>query len=246
MANFVLIDRLSLIVKLELVLRPAHAKYFEPIDFRNEFCRAFGQQFWKLLQENVWEACAKIRSVDIELLLSRDVHVLTARAVHFYSGGGEFLRDANGQNIVPFAKDSRTVTKCAKHVFLFHHGQASWSQNESGMNEAIEVHCGLVNLQEVLIIEVVGVGTVSAQDHLHCLVEISHSLPEPVQVEIVANVVFINFDEEFVAFEVAEPLDPTGSRLTIRAFIILRWLHCWQLFCDVSRIGGVRIRTSSS
>lgn len=227
-----------MIVKLELVLRPPHAKYFEPVDFWNEFCRAFGQKLRKLLQENVWEACAEIRPVDIELLLSRDVYILTARAVHFHSGGGEFLRDANGQNIVPFAKDSRTVTKCTKHVFLFHHGQASWSQNESGVNEAIKVHCRLVNLQEILIIEVVGVGTVGAQDHLHCLVEISDSLPESVQIEIVANVVFINFNEKFMAFEVAEPLNPTGSRLTIRAFIILRWLHYWQLFFDVSKIRG--------
>jgi hypothetical protein len=176
----------------------------------------------------VWEACAEIRSIDIKLLLSRNVHVLTARAVHFYSGSREFLRDANGQNIVPFAKHSRTVTKCAEHVLLFHHGQASWSQNESGMDQTIEVHCRLVNLQEVLIIEVVGIGTVGAQDHLHCLVEIGDSLPESVQIEIVTDVVFINFDEKFVSFEVAEPLNPTRSRFTIRAFIILRWLHCWK------------------
>lgn len=35
------------------------------------------------------------------------------------------------------------------------------------------------------------------------------------KVEIVSNVVFFHFDEELVALEVTEPLDPSGAGLTI-------------------------------
>lgn len=35
------------------------------------------------------------------------------------------------------------------------------------------------------------------------------------QVEVVADVVFIDLDEELVAFKIAEPTDPASSRLTV-------------------------------
>lgn len=35
------------------------------------------------------------------------------------------------------------------------------------------------------------------------------------QVKVVADVLFVDLDEVFVAFEVAEPANPTGSRLAI-------------------------------
>lgn len=35
------------------------------------------------------------------------------------------------------------------------------------------------------------------------------------QVEVVSDVVFVDFHEELVAFEVAEPRNPSGSRLAV-------------------------------
>ena len=35
------------------------------------------------------------------------------------------------------------------------------------------------------------------------------------QIEIVTNVVFVHFDEELMALEVAEPLDPARARLAL-------------------------------
>lgn len=46
------------------------------------------------------------------------------------------------------------------------------------------------------------------------------------QVEIVADVVLVDLDKVFVAFEVAEPADPASARLTIIIIIELIWLMC--------------------
>lgn len=84
------------------------------------------------------------------------------------------------------------------------------------MDQAIKIHCGLVYLQETLIIEILGVGRVAAQDHLHGLIESWDALLEPIEVERVLDVVELYLHEELVAFEVAEPLDPTAVTAALR------------------------------
>lgn len=87
------------------------------------------------------------------------------------------------------------------------------------MDQTIQVHRRLVDLQEILIIQVIRVRTISTENHLHCLIKIGYSLSEAVQVEVVTDVVFVYFDEELVALKVAEPLNPTGTGFTIIFFI---------------------------
>ena len=84
------------------------------------------------------------------------------------------------------------------------------------MDQAIKIHCGLVYLQEALIIEILRVWRVAAQDHLHGLIESRDTLLEPIEVERVLNVVELYLHEELVAFEVAEPLDPTAVAAALR------------------------------
>ena len=51
------------------------------------------------------------------------------------------------------------------------------------------------------------------------LLEIGNPLSETMQIEIVSDVVFIDFNEKLVAFEIAEPLNPAGARFAI-VFVI--------------------------
>ena len=83
------------------------------------------------------------------------------------------------------------------------------------MNEAVKVHGGLVNFKEVLVVEVLGLGAFGGQDHLHGLVEVLDLFAQAVEVEVVADEVFVHFDEELVAFEVAKPRDPPGAAFRV-------------------------------
>ena len=48
-----------------------------------------------------------------------------------------------------------------------------------------------------------------------CLLEIGNPLPQSMEIEIVSNVVFVDFYEKLVALKIAEPLNPAGARLAI-------------------------------
>jgi len=43
------------------------------------------------LEEYMREGCAEIGSIDVQLFLSGDVHILAARAVNFDSASGQLL-----------------------------------------------------------------------------------------------------------------------------------------------------------
>lgn len=95
------------------------------------------------------------------------------------------------------------------------------------MDEAVQVHSGLVNLKEVLIIQVLRVRRLSGKDHLHCLVEVLDFLTQVGEVEIVADVVLVDLNEELVAFQVAEPADPASATLAVVVIVqvMLLLLH---------------------
>ena len=84
------------------------------------------------------------------------------------------------------------------------------------MDQAIKIHCGLVNLEEALVIEVFGVRRVAAQDHLHGLVEARDAFFEAVEIEGILDVVKFDLDEELVALKVTKPLNPTAVAATLR------------------------------
>ena len=47
------------------------------------------------------------------------------------------------------------------------------------------------------------------------LLEVGNSFPQSVEVKVVSNVVLVDLDEELVTLEVAEPLNPAGTGLTV-------------------------------
>jgi len=50
---------------------------------------------------------------------------------------------------------------------------------------------------------------------LHGLIEVVDSFSQPMKVEVVSDVIFIDFDKEFVTLEVTKPLNPTGSGFAV-------------------------------
>jgi hypothetical protein len=46
------------------------------------------------------------------------------------------------------------------------------------------------------------------------LLEIGDSFSQSVQIEVVSDIILVDLDEELVALEVAEPLDPARPRFT--------------------------------
>jgi len=61
----------------------------------------------------VGEARAKVGSINVELLLAWDVHILATGAVDLHARCAEVLTDADGQHVLPFAKHSRAVAELA-------------------------------------------------------------------------------------------------------------------------------------
>lgn len=66
-----------------------------------------------------------------------------------------------------------------------------------------------------MVVKIFRIGRVSAENHLHGLIEVVDSFSQPMKVEVVSDVIFIDFDKEFVTLEVTKPLNPTGSGFAV-------------------------------
>ena len=89
----------------------------------------------------MWEASTEVGTIDIELLLSWQVHILAPGAVHLYSRSGQLLRYTNWQDILSVAQDSWADAECSLLELLSHFVQTVWGQDEPSMDDSIQVHC---------------------------------------------------------------------------------------------------------
>ena len=119
------VDWLASEVEFQFVLAAAHPKDFKPVYFGDEARRSLDGLLRVVLQKHMREARAEVRAVDVQLLLARDVHVLTPRAVDLDAGRRQFLTHSDGKHILAFAKDSWAGPKTPKHKLFFHHCKAS-------------------------------------------------------------------------------------------------------------------------
>ena len=186
-------------------------------------CRVTVKRRLTYFQEYVGKAGSKVRSVDVQLLLPGNVHILAPRTVHLYARGRKLFAYADRQHTLSLAKHSRAVSEAAEHVFFFHHCEAPRRQDKAGMDEPVEVHGRLVNFEEVLIVQIFRIRGLGRENHLHGFVEKLDLLPKAVEVEVVANVLLVDFDEVLVALQVAKPTNPAGSGLTV--VIIVQLLY---------------------
>ena len=109
-SNFTFIYRLSSIIKFKFVATAAHTKNFEAVDFGDE---SRGWQYWIIemldnktsilncransyLKEYMGETSSKVSTINVQLFLTRQVHVDASWAVYFDAGRGKFFRDSNG------------------------------------------------------------------------------------------------------------------------------------------------------
>ena len=100
----------------------------------------------------MWETWAKIRTVNIQLFLTRDVNVLATGAVDFHATCWQFLTNADGEHVLSLTHDSGARAEAAEHEFFFHHGEASWGEDKASVDQPIQVHRRLVDLEEILIV----------------------------------------------------------------------------------------------
>jgi hypothetical protein len=135
---------------------------------------------------------------------------LAAGTVNLNPAGRQFLTHANWEDILPLAEHAGALAERAIEILFFHEGETAGREDESGVDEAVEVHGALVEFEEALIVEVVRLGTLLRENHLHGLAAVLHFFAQAIQVEVVADVVVIHLHEELVPLEVAKPRDPSA------------------------------------
>ena len=79
------------------------------------------------------------------------------------------------------------------------------------MDHSVQVRRLLVELEECLVVKIVFIRLLRGQNHPEARLELIFGklLLEPLQVEGISNVIFIDFDQKLVTLEGAEPLDPS-------------------------------------
>jgi hypothetical protein len=82
--------------------------------------------------------------------------------------------------------------------------------DKSSVDQSVQVAGFLVEFQELLISQVLFVGTSWRQDHFEALLELvfSKSIVQSVEILMIFDEGFLDFDHVLVAFETAEPLHP--------------------------------------
>ena len=68
------------------------------------------------------------------------------------------------------------------------------------MDQSIQIHCLLVYLDEVFIVEILTVWSLIRENHLECFIVVGNPVLESVQVEPITNELLIHFSKEVMAF----------------------------------------------
>ena len=108
-------------------------------------------------------------------------------------------------------KCSGTCSICTVEEFLVNFGKSFWVENEASVDHAIQVRRLLVKLEECFVIEIVFIRLLRRQDHFEACFHLVFAklLLETLQIERIANKIFIDFNQEFMTFKLTEPFDPS-------------------------------------
>ena len=98
------------------------------------------------------ETRPEIRAVDVELLLPWEIHIVASWAINLDSGRRKLFRHADREDMLSPAEHTWARSKRTLHELLPHLRESVRRQDESGVNDAVEVHSGLVDLEEVRVI----------------------------------------------------------------------------------------------
>lgn len=158
-------------------------------------------------EEHVWEPGAEVGSVRVMVSRRfRSVYVNAFWTVGLDHGFAGYVGQSQGQHWLAFAVDSWTVSEVAALIFLNHLGDSAIGENVTSVDEAVEHLCGLLNQVRLVWIDIdfVFVG-LEIQDHVQRLSVVGHLLVEARQIELVLDVVLVDFAEELIASQPAEP-----------------------------------------
>lgn len=172
---------------------------------------------------------SKISSVKIDRFELWDVHLFALWTEHLYPTRPKLISKSNRQNFLLLAKSSRAKSVNLVHKLMVNFSKSRLSQDESCMNQAIEVTSFLVQLQELLISKIFRGRSIGTSYHLQSrskiqirlLISIRFELfLEPVEVEVIVEVISLDLHKEILSFEGAEPLDPSlRPRVIVRNVI---------------------------
>lgn len=151
--DLLLVERLATVVIKKLIRTSLLSKHFESVNSWEISERAvLGVKVWVRLQKYVCKGCTKICTINVKMLLSRNIHFLAFRAVGFYSRCGKLFRKSYRKDKLTITQNTLAIPKSSKSVLFTHHSQSSWRKNKSSVSESVQVHCRLINFQKPSII----------------------------------------------------------------------------------------------
>lgn len=82
--------------------------------------RIFRPRSLTYFEENVWKTCTKVCSIDVKLLLSWEIYVMTPWTIYFDSRRGQFFRNSDWEDVLSLTKHSWAGTECSLHKLFSH------------------------------------------------------------------------------------------------------------------------------
>ena len=173
------------------------------------FVRRDRVQHWVGEKEQVRKRRAKKYPVDTGLI-SRSwvVQILAFGAVQLHGACVGYIGLADGEHGLTAAEDAGAPAKLRPFILVEHASQATGGEDESGVDKAVK-HLGRGLDDLLLVIRHRGgeVG-VQIQHHVEGILVVGDHHREAAKVKVILDVVDVDFAEELVSFEAAEPLHP--------------------------------------
>ncbi len=160
-------------------------------------------------KEEVGEGGAKVGAIDVVVAgRAGGVHLLAARAIELDAVVLGGVAEAHGEQGSTAAGDTRAAAKLRALVLFVHHGEAARGEDETGVDEAIQVLGG--RLDGVLLGSRDGVVNVLVEDDIEGKLVVLDLGAQAGEVEGIGDEGNLDGAEELVALEVAEPADPVA------------------------------------
>ena len=141
------------------------------------------------------------------------INFFTSWTKDFNSGSSNLFTHTDRQYMLPFTEYSWTNTKYSFQEFFFHHCKSFRGKYESGVNQAINIGSLLIDSEISLIFKLLIFWWFRSENHLKRLIVMIKHLFNTIKIEIITNVLFINFTEKLMIFQVTKPINPSNTLL---------------------------------
>uniref|UniRef100_A0A0X3Q276 Uncharacterized protein n=1 Tax=Schistocephalus solidus TaxID=70667 RepID=A0A0X3Q276_SCHSO len=168
-----------------------------------------GAIFWVHKKEHVWEASSKIGPIRV-MMPSRFgcINVLAAWTVDLNHGLARHIRKTNWQTGLVLTVDPWTVAEVTLQPLLAHQHNAPIREDVTSVDEAIEHFRGLFYDVGFTGIVVQLVIRLEIENHVKGLAVVWDLFAQARQIKAILYILLIDFAEELVSAQSAEPQDP--------------------------------------